>query len=120
MLERAWTDIAHRGCAVVIEIAGPTVGTEYDRVLITGTALLAGVLDVNLIAPFVPTPLDTFEVVVAEGGRAGFYSNASSVVFFESGSFEVTYTQNSVLLSGFQGTTATEPTSWGSIKARFQ
>lgn len=112
--------VEQESCTVVIDIAGPTVETEYDRLLIMGSASLAGLLDVNLIEPFVPTPFDTFEVVVAEGGRTGFYSNASAVVFFEAGSFEVTYTPTSVLLRGFQGTTATEQTSWGGIKARFQ
>ncbi|HXE81969.1 MAG TPA: hypothetical protein VN513_01410 [Gemmatimonadales bacterium] len=46
---------------LVIDIAGPTVGTQYDRLAITGSSTLSGILSVALT--YTPTPGQTFDVV---------------------------------------------------------
>jgi hypothetical protein len=48
-------------CALSIEIGGLTVGTQYDRLAISGSATLAGTLNVTLINPFTPTTGNTFQ-----------------------------------------------------------
>jgi len=46
-----------------MELAGYTAGTEYDRLVITGEAALAGILEVSLIEPFTPVLNDTFTIM---------------------------------------------------------
>lgn len=48
-----------------IEIGGPSPGTDFDKVAITGTATLAGVLNVTLINGFVPPPGSTYQFLTA-------------------------------------------------------
>jgi len=43
-------------------------GTEYDRLVVSGAATLAGVVDVILLPGFWPAKGDTFEVLTAAGG----------------------------------------------------
>jgi len=50
------------------EIGGYTVGDEYDRLAVTGAAALDGLVDVDLINPFIPDPGDRFDVLTATGG----------------------------------------------------
>ena len=47
------------------EIGGTTAGSQYDRLAVTGTATLAGTLDVSLINGFVPSVGHTFDVLTA-------------------------------------------------------
>ena len=62
-----------------IELGGTAVGTEYDQVNITGTAMLAGVLDVTTIdlggGLFVPSTGNRFDIVTAAGGILGTFGN---------------------------------------------
>lgn len=45
---------------------------EYDQLLISGRATLAGTLDVSLVGGFVPAIGDTFEILRATGGLTAF------------------------------------------------
>ena len=50
-----------------IELGGLTPGTQHDQLNVTGTANLAGVLDVALIDAFAPNFGDTFTILTAAG-----------------------------------------------------
>jgi len=54
--------------ALLIEIGGYTLGDEYDRLAIDGSAILDGVLDVDLIGGFTPDAGEIFTVLTATGG----------------------------------------------------
>jgi len=55
-----------------IEIAGTTAETEFDVLDITGTASLAGVLNVTFLDGFTPADGDQFEVMVFSTGSGDF------------------------------------------------
>jgi hypothetical protein len=51
------------GGTLAIEIAGNTPGDQYDRLVISGQASLAGTLNVTLIDSFTPLDGDTFDIL---------------------------------------------------------
>ena len=55
-----------------IEIGGPTAGTQYDRLAISGTAALAGTLNVIILNGFVPTPGTAFQVLTFHSHSGDF------------------------------------------------
>ena len=55
-----------------IELGGPTVGTGYDQLAISGTATLGGTLNVTLINAFTPLPASTFIAQTFSGTPADF------------------------------------------------
>ena len=56
---------------LLIELGGNIQGTNYDFLKITGTATLAGLLDVDLYGGFIPHAGDKFNFLVASGGLNG-------------------------------------------------
>jgi arylsulfatase A-like enzyme len=62
---------------LTIEIGGTTPGNGFDQVLINGTAVLGGTLQVNLLDGFVPQVGNSFEFLRAFGGLTGTFANAS-------------------------------------------
>lgn len=60
-----------------IELGGNTVGTEYDQLIVSGTFGLDGTLNASLISPFVPNPVDTFNVL-DYSSISGFFTNATA------------------------------------------
>lgn len=75
-----------------IEIGGPTVGTQYDRLAVGGVASLAGTLTVSLIGGYTPSIGDTFDILTAllvDGtfstvALTGFPSTLSAEVLYSS------------------------------------
>ena len=61
------------GATLAIELGGLTSGTQYDRLAVTGTATLAGTLQVSLINAFMPTFGNTFQILTATAGRSGTF-----------------------------------------------
>jgi hypothetical protein len=55
-----------------IEIAGTIPGNQYDKLAVSGTATLAGSLDIVLLNGFSPTPGDSFDVLTAEAISGDF------------------------------------------------
>ena len=53
---------------LAIELGGTSPLTQYDRLEVTGTAILDGSIDITLIDSFTPAPLDSFTVLTASGG----------------------------------------------------
>ena len=58
------------------ELGGSTAGTQYDQLIVTGTASLGGALDVTLVNGFLPVDGETFTVVQA-GTISGTFATSS-------------------------------------------
>jgi len=56
-----------------IELGGTGAGTEYDQLIVTGTATMAGTLNVSLINGFIPQVGDSF-TILPYGTRSGGFS----------------------------------------------
>jgi hypothetical protein len=56
-----------------IEIGGLTAGTQYDRLVVSGSATLNGTLNVILLNGFLPSPGDSFQVLTF-GSHTGTFS----------------------------------------------
>lgn len=93
-----------------IQLGGTTAGTEYDQLTVTGTATMAGTLNVSLIDGFIPQVGDSFTILpygtrsggfstlnVPEGYRWGFQYAYSGVILtvLEGGSISGTVNCNS-------------------------
>jgi autotransporter-associated beta strand protein len=57
------------GSTLDIELNGPTVGTEYDQVDVTGTVNLGGAT-LNVVLGFTPSPGDVFTIINNDGTDA--------------------------------------------------
>lgn len=96
---------------VAIDVGGATQAAgfqngQYDLVAVTGTTSLAGQLRVRLINGFTPGNATSFTVLTSSGSLSGAFSNVAfgSRVSTEGGegSFLVTQSGNSVVLSAYQ------------------
>ncbi|MEA2709206.1 MAG: hypothetical protein QOF78_1807 [Phycisphaerales bacterium] len=85
---------------LAIEIGGTTAGSQYDRLAVSGSASLDGLLHASLINGFVPSPADSFTILTASS-RSGVFSNAPTTVAAGDGLFDVSYTPTSVVLGNF-------------------
>jgi hypothetical protein len=59
-----------------MEIAGTTPGTQYDQLLVTGSASLGGTLQVNALGGFEPAPGDAYVLLRTMAGVTGTFANA--------------------------------------------
>ncbi len=57
-----------------IEIGGTTVGTEYDQLIVTGTAGIGGALEAVLVNGFSTVFPDQFDVLTTSGGVSGSFA----------------------------------------------
>ena len=60
------------GGALEIEIGGSLAVSEFDFVNVTGNALLDGELELSLINGFLPTPSQTFAILIASSVQGAF------------------------------------------------
>jgi hypothetical protein len=93
------SDYLQTGGSLEIELAGVDKGTQYDHVLISGAATLAGALNVSLIGDFEPSAGDFFEVLRAENGILDEFSTTSLPTLPEGLNWNVIYSNFAVLLS---------------------
>jgi len=63
---------------LTIDIAGPTPGNGFDRVVVGGTATLGGTLEVRVDPNYVPAPGDSFEIMTA-ANVAGAFTTVTGV-----------------------------------------
>ncbi len=90
-----------------LEIAAAgTPGTDYDQLVVNGTADLGGIMEIALLGGFVPTALDIFTVLTSTGLTGTFHNlpdGSRIVTTGGEGSFLISYdtTANAVLLSSF-------------------
>ena len=59
-----------------VELGGLTAGTQFDQLVITGTATLAGTLGITTISSYVIVPSDTFRIIAC-GSRLGTFTTVS-------------------------------------------
>jgi hypothetical protein len=83
---------------LVIELGG-TDSSQYDRLMIAGTALLNGILDVSFVGGFIPMPDDKFEILSAAGGITGTFASESLPTLSGGLFLDVFYLSNSVTLA---------------------
>lgn len=102
------------GSALEIEIGGLTVGTQYDQLAVTGSAIINSSLDVSFINGFEDSisSSDIFTILTASS-VTGSFSNLidGRVAVGGLGTFLVTMNSNSVTLSDFQLPPAPEPST---------
>jgi hypothetical protein len=61
-----------------IELGGPVAGTQYDQLIVSGTATLAGNLNLILLNGFVPGPNDGIQILSA-GSIVGDFATVSGL-----------------------------------------
>jgi len=84
-----------------VEIGGLLQGIDFDFLNVGGDALLDGNLLVSLYGGFTPTALDMFTIMTGSS-VSGVFSNAiTQVNVMGGGTFDVTYTSNSVVLKNY-------------------
>lgn len=81
-----------------IEIGGLSVGTQYDRLVVSGTATLDGVLNVTLINGFQPGVGDAFEVL-DYGSHSGAFSTITGVLLPNARIFTPAYGASNLILN---------------------
>lgn len=79
-----------------IQIAGPS---NYDQLVVTGNASLAGTVQVDLVNGYVPAPSDQFQFIAAAS-----LSGAFSQVTTSGGQFQVVPQNGGFVLTNFQQT----------------
>jgi hypothetical protein len=62
---------------LLAEIGGLAAGTQYDRLVVSGTVTLDGNLNVVLDNGFIPAAGDTFTIVESGGGVSGTFATTS-------------------------------------------
>jgi len=81
-----------------IELAAATL---FDKLAMTGTAGVDGILNVVLVGGYMPLATDTFEIVVGSSRIGTFTSVNVTAGSLPAGTFNVVYTATSVLLTNF-------------------
>ncbi|MEZ6130775.1 MAG: PKD domain-containing protein [Planctomycetaceae bacterium] len=74
----------------VIEIGGPTVGSEYDQVSVSGNATLGGTLEIDVVDldnGFTPQVGNVFAVVTGASSRTGEFSSMTGLQINNRGLF---------------------------------
>lgn len=89
------------GSSLGIEIDGATVGTQYDRLNVTGSVSLAGLLSMTMSGSYAPANGTLFFILANDGTDAitGTFSNASvngGTYTFGSQQFQISYAGNTV------------------------
>jgi T5SS/PEP-CTERM-associated repeat protein len=82
-----------------IELAGTAPGSGYDQLLVTGSANLAGTLDVSLAGSFTPSIGNVFEVVHANGGVLGGFPTLNLPAIPNGMGWAIVYTGLGVFLN---------------------
>ncbi len=61
--------------SMLIEIAGLTLGSEYDQLIVDGNAILGGTLDFRFLDGFAPMTGDRFDFFTVDGSLSGDWPN---------------------------------------------
>ncbi|MEM1026961.1 MAG: hypothetical protein AAGJ38_02660 [Planctomycetota bacterium] len=80
-----------------IELGGTTAGTGHDRLVVSNTANLDGLLDVSLIDAFTPTLGDSFAILSA-GAVSGTFDSVAGTDLGNGLALDVVYAATSVSL----------------------
>ena len=79
------------GAELRIRLGGTAATSEYDRLVVSGSATLAGELDVRLTAEFTPELGDTFEIIRYLGGHTGQFNPVYLPTLDEGLEWDVSY-----------------------------
>jgi hypothetical protein len=91
------------GGSLEVEMSGPTLGSEHDRLLVGGSATLAGALDLSLGYSPAPGSLDRLTVLSADGGLGGTTFDTVPPRDQGGGQFvDIAYTTNEVVVELLQ------------------
>jgi autotransporter-associated beta strand protein len=83
----SWEDATFGNEAVLtIDVNGLAAGTEYDQLNVSGSATLAGVLDIVIDPLFAPQPGDSF-TILTYGSRSGEFNAVSGVGLISGNAF---------------------------------
>ena len=83
---------------LTMELTGTTPGTQFDRLVLAGSASLAGALNVVLLDDFMPAANDAFEIITAAGGVSGTFTSETLPVLAADLEWDVIYGSNNVTL----------------------
>ena len=86
------------GGTLEIELGGTAPGTEHDQLNVTGTATLAGTLDISPLNGLDPRLGETFEILTA-GSVTGTFDTVTGASLPCGEELKVTYTATAVLLT---------------------
>ena len=64
-----------------IEVGGTTAGTGYDRIAVTGNAVLDGTLNVLQFGGYVPAPPERFQIITTTGTSTGVFTTVNRAPF---------------------------------------
>lgn len=81
-----------------IEIAGPTPDTQHDRLVVLGSAYLAGKLDVHFVGNYMPG-LNTTFMVLSAGSITGLFDSLDLPMLASGYVWNITRTSTSYLLT---------------------
>ncbi len=99
------------GGGLTIEIGGLIAGSDFDQLQVSGDVNLDGTLFVELLNAFSPLASESFTILTGNSVSGNFANAMTSVAVLGGGSFDVTYTGNSIVLSNF--TAVPEPSAVG-------
>ena len=88
------------GGTLFVQLAAGAQESDRFGLQVAGRAALNGSLLVTLAEDFEPSPRDEFVILRSEGVE-GVFANAPEVLRFEQGSFDVLYSDDAVILTGF-------------------
>lgn len=86
-----------------LEIGGPTAATDFDQVVISGTARLAGTVNLTLTNGYVPDPTNVFPIVTYASLTGGFNAFNGLAINADLG-FEPVYTTTQLQLRTLSST----------------
>jgi hypothetical protein len=84
--------------SLTMELAGTIPGTQYDRLVVAGSASLAGALELVLLDGFTPAVGNAFEIIAAAGGVSGTFSNVLLPALAANLEWDALYGSNNVTL----------------------
>ena len=90
------------GGHLLIQMAGPTPGTGYDQLAVTGAATLGGTLDVSLLGAYRPAHNDAFAVLTS-GSRVGTFDISTGLDLGSRLRLVPTYGATGLTLTAVQG-----------------
>jgi hypothetical protein len=93
-----------------IDLAGTTAGTGYDQLNISGSATLAGTLNINLAPGYIPNVGDSFTILTFASSTGGFSTINGLLFDMNTRRFNVQYNSTNVTLTVVSDSSALAPT----------
>ena len=95
--------LASSSSTFAVDLNG-TTGTQYDQLVVNGTATLAGDLSIDLGSSFTPQIGETFDIIQTTDGVSGTF-NQGNTITCNGYTFAITYDNNDVVLTVVSPTT---------------